>query len=34
MVARVLAQQIGDKLGQPIVIENRPGASGSIGSQA
>ena len=34
IVARVLSQQIGMKLGQPIVVENRPGASGSIGAQA
>lgn len=34
IVARVLAQAIGDKLGQPIVVDNRAGAAGAIGSQA
>ena len=34
VVARLLAQQIGNKLGQPIVVDNRPGASGSIGARA
>jgi tripartite-type tricarboxylate transporter receptor subunit TctC len=33
IVARVLSQQIGSKLGQPIVVDNKPGASGSIGAQ-
>ena len=31
-VARVLAQHLGQKLGQSIVVENRPGAGGSIGA--
>lgn len=34
IVARVLGQAIGDKLGQPIVVDNRGGAAGAIGSQA
>lgn len=34
IIARVLSQAIGTKLGQPIVVENRPGAAGAIGSQA
>lgn len=34
IVARVLSQAIGDKLGQPIVVDNRAGAAGAIGSQA
>lgn len=30
--ARIIGTALGDKLGQPIVIENRPGAGGSIGA--
>ena len=30
IVARIVMQQAGPQLGQPIVIENRPGASGNI----
>jgi tripartite-type tricarboxylate transporter receptor subunit TctC len=33
-VARVIAQKLGDKLGQRFVVENRSGASGSVGAQA
>lgn len=33
IVARALAQSIGDKLGQPIVVDNKPGVSGAVGSQ-
>jgi len=32
MVARMLGEKMGQALGQPIIIENRPGAGGSIGS--
>ncbi|MEH3085944.1 MAG: tripartite tricarboxylate transporter substrate binding protein [Xylophilus ampelinus] len=32
--ARVLSQKLGDGLGQPIVVENRAGAGGMIGSDA
>jgi len=32
VVSRVLVQKLGDKLGQQVVVENRPGASGSIGA--
>ena len=32
--ARILAPKLGEILGQTIVIENRPGASGNIGAQA
>jgi tripartite-type tricarboxylate transporter receptor subunit TctC len=31
-IARVLAEQIRIKLGQPVVVENRPGANGALGA--
>ncbi|MDB5412724.1 MAG: Bordetella uptake protein [Rubritepida sp.] len=31
--ARVLQEIVGNSLGQPIIVENRPGASGTIGTQ-
>jgi tripartite-type tricarboxylate transporter receptor subunit TctC len=33
-VVRTISEKLGERLGQPVVIENRPGASGYIGAQA
>lgn len=33
-IARALGQQVGNDLGQPVIVENRPGASGAIGARA
>src|SRR5262245_40584538 len=34
VLGRALAQDLGDKLGQPFVIDNRVGAAGNIGAMA
>src|SRR5438128_4749426 len=34
VLARIIAQHLNSKWGQPVVVENQPGASGAIGSRA
>src|SRR6266540_1763296 len=34
IIGRIVAQALQDKLGQPVVIENRPGAAGTLGNEA
>jgi len=34
LTARVVAQKMGEALKQPVVVENRPGANGSVGAAA
>ena len=32
MLARFMTQKMGEKLGQPVIVENKPGATGAIGA--
>jgi tripartite-type tricarboxylate transporter receptor subunit TctC len=34
VLARIIAQNLNNKRGQPVVVENQPGASGAIGTRA
>src|ERR1700710_511086 len=34
VLARIIAQNLNSKRGQPVVVENQPGASGAIGTRA
>jgi tripartite-type tricarboxylate transporter receptor subunit TctC len=34
IISRIIAQRLGSRLGQQVVVENRAGASGAIGTQA
>ena len=34
LLARIVATRLGDKLGQPVIIDNKSGASGMVGAEA
>ena len=34
ITGRVMAQRFTDQIGQPVVVENRPGAGGNVGAEA
>src|ERR1044072_623267 len=34
VLARLIGQRLSDRMGQPFVVESRPGASGNIGTEA
>ena len=34
IIGRIIAQALQERLGQPVVIENRPGAAGTLGNEA
>ena len=34
IIGRIIGQSLQEKLGQPVVIENRPGAGGTLGNEA
>src|SRR5215471_12699778 len=34
IIGRIIAQAMQERLGQPVVVENRPGAAGTLGNEA